>query len=180
MPRLEPPTREALAPADQAIWDEIVGSRGRVIGPYLPLMKVPALAQRVAALGEQLRFHSLLPGADRELAILATGREVGAKFEWAAHEPIARREGTRSEAIEAVRSQGPLDALSGRERLIITVVRSLYRDHALSDTLHAQAIKDLGEQTLVELVTLTGFYGLIGFVLNAFELPLPEGARPPF
>ena len=101
MPRLEPPTREALLPADQAIWDEIVGSRGRVIGPYLPLMKVPALAQRVAALGEQLRFHSLLPAADRELAILATGREVGAKFEWAAHEPIARREGTRSEATRS-------------------------------------------------------------------------------
>jgi 4-carboxymuconolactone decarboxylase len=180
MPRLQPPTRESLSLEGQAAWDEIVGSRGRVVGPFFALLKAPAVAQRVAALGEQLRFHSSFSAADRELAILTAGREVEARFEWAAHEPLARREGTRPEAIEAVQSRGPLDSLTPRERLTIGLVRALYRHHAVPDALFQEAIEQFGEQGLVELITLAGYYGMIGFVLNSFEVPLPEGAQSPF
>ena len=31
---------------------------------------------------------------------------------------------------------------------------------------------------MVELVELCGFYTLVSFVLNAFEVPLPLGAEP--
>ena len=33
----------------------------------------------------------------------------------------------------------------------------------------------LGDAGLVELVTLVGYYTLVSFVLNAFEVPLPDG-----
>jgi 4-carboxymuconolactone decarboxylase len=134
----------------------------------------------VAALGELLRFHSLLSGADRELAILAAGREVGAVYEWSAHEPLALREGTRPEAIDAVRNEQPLEGLQPREALIVSVVRALYQEHRLNDELYARAEGELGRAALVELVTLAGYYGMIGFVLNAFEVPLPAGATPAF
>jgi hypothetical protein len=38
----------------------------------------------------------------------------------------------------------------------------------------------LGRKGLVEMIVLAGYYGLIGFVLNAFEVDLPEGATPAF
>ena len=30
------------------------------------------------------------------------------------------------------------------------------------------------------MIVLAGDYGMIGFVLNAFEVDLPEGAKPAF
>jgi hypothetical protein len=31
---------------------------------------------------------------------------------------------------------------------------------------------------MVELVALCGFYTLVSFLLNSFEVPLPPGAQP--
>jgi 4-carboxymuconolactone decarboxylase len=143
-------------------------------------MQVPPLAQRVADLGSYLRFEGLLPGADRELAICAVARELGAQYEWSAHAPIALREGTRPEAVEVIRTLGPLAALTPREGLIVEVARTLYRLHALPEGLFERARTELGPPQLTELVALVGYYGLIAFVLAAFEVPLPEGRQPAF
>lgn len=180
MTRLPTPERDALPAEAQQAWDMIAGARGSVRGPFAMLIHHPALAQGVAALGEYLRFNGTLSGAERELAILAAGREVEAPYEWVAHEPIARREGTRPEAIEVVRAATATDDLAPRERLIIECVRSLYRSHTLSDDLYAAAEAEFGRQPLIELVTLAGYYGMIAFVLNAFAVDLPTGAVPPF
>ena len=180
MARLSEPEREKLSPEGQAAWDAISGSRGRVIGPFLMLLHNPPVAERVAALGEVLRFHSSLPGSERELVILAAGREVEALFEWAAHEPIGLREGTRPEAIDVLRHNRPTDGLTTREALIIDVVRAIYRRHQVPDDLYARAEAEFGRSTLVELVTLAGYYGMIGYVLNTFEVELPNGVQPAF
>lgn len=180
MARLPHIKRDELNPAGQAAYDKIVSSRGEVRGPFAALLHHPELADRVAAVGEQLRFHSVLSGADRELAILAAGREVEATYEWAAHEPIGRREGTRPEAIEVVRDQRPTASLMPRERVIIDTVRALYQEHRLADDLYARGEAEFGRQGMVELVVLAGYYGTIGFVLNAFDVALPAGATPAF
>ena len=180
MTRLPEPTRDALPPEAQAVWDMIAGPRGDVRGPHAMLLHNPSLAQAVAALGERLRFHSTLPGAERELAILTAGRESGSRYEFVAHRPIAEREGTRPEAIEVVRTDGPLDELTARERLIVEVVRSLYRTRSLPTEVYARAEAELETAQLVELVTLAGFYGMIAFVLLGFEVDLPAGVPPPF
>ena len=180
MARLPVPTRETLDPEGQRAWDAIAGSRGNVVGPFLMLLHHPVVAERVAALGEVLRFRSTLPGPDRELAILTAGREVEALFEWSAHEPMALREGTRPEAIAVVRDRGDTGGLQPREALIIDTVRALYRQHRLTDEQYARAEQEFGRQALVELVTLAGYYGMIGLVLNAFEVELPAGVTPAF
>ncbi len=180
MARLPEPTRDGLDPDAQKVFDDIVRSRGGARGPFAMLMHYPALADRVATLGELLRFHSTLPGADRELAILTAGREVEALYEWAAHEPLGLREGTRQEAIDIVRGHGDTSGLTPREALIIDTVRAVYRAHRLTDEQYARAEREFGRQTLVELVTLAGYYGMIGFVLNTFEVELPEGVTPAF
>ena len=180
MTRLPDVRRDALSPEGQAAYDKIASTRGDVRGPFALLLHHPALAERVAAVGEQLRFHSALPGADRELAILAAGREVEALFEWAAHEPIALREGTRPEAIEVVRDHRATTDLAPREALIIDTVRALFREHRLADEHYARAEAEFGRPGLVELIVLAGYYGLIGFVLNAFEADLPAGVTPAF
>src|SRR6266568_8180222 len=131
MARLSPPKREDLSPADHEIWDRVWKTRGAVGGPQSVLMHIPSLGSRIAESGDYLRFHGRLAPADRELAMLATGREVEARYEWQAHEPIALKEGVRPEAIEVIRAKGPVTSLAPREQVIVEVVRSLYREHRL-------------------------------------------------
>jgi alkylhydroperoxidase family enzyme len=76
-------------------------------------MHVPALADRVAALENYFRFNAALPVVDRELVIMATAREINARYPWARHEARGRGVGTRIEAIEAVRVNGTLEQLTG-------------------------------------------------------------------
>jgi 4-carboxymuconolactone decarboxylase len=175
MTRLPAVARDTLAPADQAIWDRIaVGRNGRVGGPYTALLHVPALADRVRALGDYFRGEAALPPADIELTILATVREAGARYAWARHEVRARAEGARPEAIEVLRANGSFDGLTARERLLAEIARSLLRTRGLPDELFARGLAELGEQQLVELVTLVGHYTLVGVVLNGFAVPPPD------
>jgi len=180
MARLPDLKRDELDADSQAVWDRVVGTRGSVRGPFAILMHNPPLADRVAELGAQLRFRSTLSGADKELAILTAGREIEAKYEWVAHEPLGLKEGTRPEAIDVLRHQRSTDGLEPREALIIDVVRTVYREHKLSDDLYGRAEAEFGRAGLVEIIVLAGYYGLIGYALNTFEADLPEGAPQPF
>lgn len=180
MARIPLPQREDLPAGEQGIWDQVWKTRTPGEGPQSILMHVPPLAVRVAETGDQLRFHGLLPAADRELAMLTTGREVEARFEWQAHEPIALREGVRPEAIEVVRSQGSTAGLMPREQIVVEVVRSLYRSHGIPNELYQRALAEFSTPQLVELVVLAGHYGLLGFILNGFKVDLPETVAPTF
>ncbi len=174
MSRLAGVTRESLAPEAQAIWDGIAAVRPGMHGPYSVLMHAPELAKRVANLEDYFRFNAALPVTDRELVILATAREMEARFAWSRHEARGVQVGTRKEAIEVVRQKGELGSLEPRERLLVEIVRSLLRNRNLSDELYERGTKDLGTQQLLETVALIGQYTLIGMIINGFDVSLPE------
>ena len=177
MSRLPGVNRESLSPEDQAVWDRIAAVRPGVRGPYGVLMHVPGLAERVANLEDYFRFNAALPAVDRELVIMATAREAEAHSAWARHEARGLEVGTRKEAIEAVRTKGDLEGLMPRERLLVEIVRSLLRERAISDELYNRGMTELGRQQLLEALTLTGHYGLIGLVINGYAVTPPAGAR---
>jgi 4-carboxymuconolactone decarboxylase len=60
------------------------------------------------------------------------------------------------------------------------ICTELFRTQRLSDATFADAIASLGETGLVEVISIVGYYTLIGNILNAFEVPVPEGVTPPF
>ena len=74
----------------------IAGTRGRALNVFRALLNSPDTANAVAGLGEYIRYNSALDPAIRETAILATARELGAEYEWAHHEPIAREVGAKT------------------------------------------------------------------------------------
>ena len=98
-----PPTAsldEAQRTAAQALID---GPRKGVYGPFLPLLRSPVLLDRVANLGEYLRYRSVLDARIRELATCAAARHVSNQFEWVMHAPLAVKAGVSPEAMEALR-----------------------------------------------------------------------------
>ena len=103
VPRIK--SREDLPEEGWEAYDEIVGSRGGVSGPFSVLLNSPEAGRRVGHLGAYIRFESSLPGEVTELAILVTAREWDCQYEWTYHEPLAREAGVREEAIAAVRDR---------------------------------------------------------------------------
>ncbi|HTN69695.1 MAG TPA: carboxymuconolactone decarboxylase family protein, partial [Methylomirabilota bacterium] len=123
MSRLPGITRDKLSTENQAVWDRIMAGRSGAGGPYGALFHVPGLADRVGAVENYFRFDGALPPTDRELVILTTARELGAHYPWNRHEIRGREAGVRTEAIEALRANGALDALTTHERLLVELAR---------------------------------------------------------
>jgi len=175
MSRLPGITRDKLSTENQAVWDRIMAGRSGAGGPYGALFHVPGLADRVGAVENYFRFDGALPPTDRELVILTTARELGAHYPWNRHEIRGREAGVRTEAIEALRANGALDALTTHERLLVELARAILRRHQVSDELFARGLAELGPEKLVEMVALIGHYCLIGSIANTFGVAVAPG-----
>jgi len=170
-------SREELPESQREYYDRITASRDRIIGPFGVLLHSPVLAGRVADLGTYLRFESALPEGLRELAIVVSGREFDAAFEWAVHAPLAREAGVSEAALDAVLDDAPVNDLPATDGVVIRYGRELWRDHAVSEETYRAAEDAFGVQGVVDLTALLGYYGLVACVLNAFEV-LPAAETP--
>ena len=175
MPRVpEITSKDALPEEKHPIFDAIAESRGRVGYPFSLLFNSPEVAGRVAHLGTYLRFESTLAPTDRELAIITAARESDCAFEWSAHVRAARTVGVREEAIAVVTNDGGLEALTAEEAMIVRYGRELLRQHRVSESTFEAARARLGDQGIIELTALMGYYTLLACALNAFAVPAPE------
>jgi 4-carboxymuconolactone decarboxylase len=180
MARLPDPT-SALTPEARALYDQLVGQRGRIDGMYRSLLNHPELTRCVSDLGSFLRFgDGALPGAVRELVILWLARRVGAAYEWVKHVPPGRAAGLSDAVIEALRTgQGP-PGLDETQRVALKVAQCALKLHSIPPDLQETVMAKLGLKGVIELVVLVGFYRMIAGVIFAFDVPLPEGANEPF
>ena len=173
-------SKDELPSDKQHIFDEIVGSRGRVSGPHAVLLNSPEVAGRIAHVGTYIRFESTLAPEIRELAIIITARQFDCNYEWSAHEGLAREAGVRDEAIAAVANDSPVDGLTDDEAIVISYGRQLFTDHKISEETFAAAKSRFGDQGVTDLTATMGYYGMIACALNAFEVqPAPGTPRLP-
>ena len=159
--------REGLDDETAAVFDWVVESRGQMLRPFEVLLHAPALAQPVAELGHVVRYESRLEPADRELAILATGKAHGCAFVWDSHLDPAHKAGVRDEAI-SVLGAGPGE-LSAREQTLVDFARSLVAGSAVDDDTYNAAVDLLGPSGVVELATIIGYYTMLGFAMSVAE-----------
>ena len=175
MARLPNVNRDDLKPEDQQYFDEIVGSRGSVRGPYGILLHSPQLAARVAHTGTFVRFEFDVPEALKELVIITTAREVTSQYEFSAHARLAREAGVSEETIQAVAKGTAPQGLSGDEEILVRYTKELVGNHKISDATF-NAVKDrFGVQDTVNFTGLIGHYLLVGQILLAFDVELAPG-----
>ncbi|HIM80480.1 MAG: hypothetical protein BZY68_01000 [SAR202 cluster bacterium MP-SAtl-SRR3965592-G2] len=175
MARLPNVNRDELKPEDQQYFDEIVGSRGSVRGPYGILLHSPQLAARVAHTGTFVRFEFDVPEALKELVIITTAREVTSQYEFSAHARLAREAGVSEETIQAVAKGTAPQGLSGDEEILVRYTKELVGNHKISDATF-NAVKDrFGVQDTVNFTGLIGHYLLVGQILLAFDVELAPG-----
>jgi 4-carboxymuconolactone decarboxylase len=174
---------EDLDADGQKVWDGVVGSRGSQLvnadgglsGPFNAFVTAPDVGRRLSALGATLRFGTSIERRLSEVAIITVGARWKSEFEWYAHSAMAREHGVPDAVVDAIgRGEDP-PFTAGDERVVYTAARQLAQDGHLDGTAYAAAQQLLGDAGLVELVSLCGYYSLISFVLNAFDVGLPPG-----
>jgi 4-carboxymuconolactone decarboxylase len=178
--------RDDLNSDGQRVWDGVVGARpnelvnadGGLIGPFNAFLHAPALGGRLASLGALLRFETSIERRLSELAIITVGARWKAEFEWWVHARMAREHGVSDAVIDAIGAgeDPPLEAAD--ERAIYAVVRQLSFTGQLDQDAYDAAQRLLGDPGMVELVSLCGYYALISYLLNAFDVALPASASP--
>src|SRR5688572_24784871 len=175
--RLPMPPAASLDEAQRAAAQALVdGPRKGVYGPFLPLLRSPELMDRVASLGEHLRFRSALDPRIRELAICVAARHVSNQFEWVMHAPLAVKAGVPPEAIEALRSGSRPRGLAHDEEDAVDFAQELLSRHGVSDLTYNSALGRWGEQGVVELTTLLGYFTMVSWLMNVGRTPARAGA----
>jgi 4-carboxymuconolactone decarboxylase len=62
------------------------------------------------------------------------------------------------------------------EEIAYDFCTELDSNHSVSDATYARALAKFGEQGIVDMVSLHGYYTMIAMVLNTARTPLPPGA----
>jgi 4-carboxymuconolactone decarboxylase len=176
-PTLKP---EEMTPAQKAVADRIVsGPRKSMGGPFNAWLRSPELADRLQAVGEQVRFRSSLPARLNEFAILITAREWDADYEWYAHYPLALKAGLKPEIAADLAKGGRPRGMGADEAAVYDFMSELRRTRRVSDAKYAAVQKQFGDQGVIDLVGLSGYYDLVSMTLNTAQVRPPEAGPLP-
>jgi len=151
-----------------------------VFGPFEPLMYSPEVMSQARAMGDYLRYKSLIGNTLSELVILITAREWTQDYEWYVHAPIAAKMGIKPETIAAIRDGRRPDGMSEDETIVYDFSVELHRNHRVSDATFARAEKRFGKPGIVDLSGVSAYYTLLAMQLNAVEYAMPaNGVKLP-
>ena len=178
MARMEPIPPDQMTPAQKEMYDNVMsGPRGRIAGPMVPWFRSPELGDLSQKVGAFLRFSSCLPNRITEFTILLVSRKWTAQIEWWAHHPLALKAGLDPAVIDAIEARQRPRFVNRDEEVVYNLAMELMENHQVSDDTYQAALDELGEQGLVELIGVLGYYNYVAMVLNCFEM-LPDGELP--
>ena len=146
---------------------------GGLAGPFNAMLYAPEVGRALQELGAAIRFRTSLTSRIRETAILVVAQAWDSAYERSSHELIGRDAGLTDPEIEALRAGTDPRFADEPERVAYSVVRSLAGIGApadLDDQEYELAVRTLGEQALVELSTLVGYYSTLALQLRIFRV----------
>lgn len=177
--RISLPELEEMSADQKRVYDAVVaGPRGTIVGPLRAVIHSPELADRWQKLGEYVRYNTVIPEHLKELAILITARRWNSELEWTIHRPIAENSGLSKCTVDTLRTGLEPDLPAAEEREIYEFVRELQTTGRVSDSAYVPILERWGERGIVELTAVTGYYTMVAMMLNAHDIPLPEGTNP--
>lgn len=184
MTRLPPLRPRDLNPAQRSLYDAITtGPRGTnssltnpdgvLGGPFNAMLYAPQIGMALQELGAAIRFRSSLEPREREIATLTVAHHHQSEFEWYAHAAIARSIGMTETELEALTTGNLGASFSPREQTIYALVVTLVTTGDLDDAGYADAVGELGEETLVTITALIGLYSMLALQMRLFRVPIP-------
>jgi 4-carboxymuconolactone decarboxylase len=167
-----------LPPAGRALFAEMAAkrkARGEGFGgPYIALLNHPELARRVEELGFFLKFDGVLPRPAYQFIVLSVAQATGAAFEWHDHVQHALAAGLSQDIIDSI-GKRKTDGLPHPYSLLHAILEKTIAWQPVPGDLQSRAIAQWGQEGLVEIVVLSGFYQMFAAINQGFEVE----AQPP-
>lgn len=149
---------------------------GALHGPFGLLLHAPAVGGAVQELGAAIRYRGTLSDRQRELAILLVAAGTGSDFEWFAHVRVGLASGVSVAEMAAI-AEGTFAPDDALEAALVAVCEAVLADRGVPEQDYAAHRAAVGEQRLVELVVLVGYYRLLASMLAYFEVSTPTDER---
>jgi len=172
---------DKMTTAQRSIADAIMtGPRKRMSGPFNAWLRSPELADRLQKVGEYVRFNTSLDKRVNEMAIIMTAQAWGSQYEWYAHAPLAIKAGLDPATVAAIGAGRKPDNMKDDEAVVWEFTTQLRRDHGVDDAIYAKALEKFGEQGIMDLVAVNGYYDVVSMTLNVAHVKPPADAELPF
>lgn len=172
--RMPPIANELWTEAQQKAATQFAEIRGReVFGPFAVMLRSPEVMLRAAAMGDYMRYHTVLRPPLNEFIILITARHWTQQFEWYVHQPAALKAGLAHEIVNAIAAGRRPIGMSDEEKVVHDFTIELLRGQNVSDPVYAAAVARFGEQGVVEMVGVAGYYTFLSMMLNTARTPVP-------
>jgi len=156
---------DKMTTAQRAVADAIMsGPRKGIGGPF----------------NAWLRFDTSLDKRLNEMAIIMTAQHWGSQYEWYAHAPLAIKAGLDPAIVAAIGAGNKPDNMKEDEAIVWEFTTQLRRDHGVDDAIYARALGKFGEQGIMDLVAVNGYYDVVSMTLNVARVAPPAGEPLPF
>jgi len=177
--RMPPIPADKLTDAQKKAMAEFAAARKtEVSGPFWPLLRSPEVMNRARAMGDYLRFASVLPPRLSEFAILITARQWTQNYEWDVHAPLAQQGGLKPTIIAALADGRRPEGMATDEDVLYTFCDELHRNQSITDDTYARAVRTFGEQGVIDILGISGYYTMLAMVLNTVRTPVAQGHTP--
>ena len=174
MPALEPAAmNDAQRKSAQAL---AAGPRGGVKGPFVALLRSPELMDRLQQVGEYLRFRSSLEARISEFLMLVVSRVWTQQFEWSVHAPLALKAGVAAQTVHSLGEGRRPESMARDEALAYDFCDELLRTKGVSDATYRAAVDEFGEDGVIDMLGVIGYFITVSMVLNVAHTPAPSDA----
>jgi 4-carboxymuconolactone decarboxylase len=167
-----------MSAEQKALHDELFRNRKRVSGPFPIWLRNPPVADAANRLVISLRENGKAEKRLYELIVLIVVQYWGARYAWSAHEAPALAAGLSRATVEAIRHGQKPEFSRADEHVLYEAVTELLERKPLSQPTYDKMIRQFGLDLTIELVSVAGLYSMVATVLNAFDVPTPDGSNP--
>ena len=130
-------------------------------------------------MGEYLRYRNAIGTRLSELVILLIARFWSQQVEWAIHAPIAATVGVADDTIAAIAAGRRPTTLTDDEALVYDLTFEINVNHDISDATFDRALARFGEQGVIDLLGINGYYTLLAMVMNGARTAPAESTTAP-
>lgn len=180
--RLEPLRKVDLEVEQRELYEALVGTavgrdesfvldeHGAVKGPFAVLLRHPACGRPMQEMARVLRFAGLLPDAAREAVILVVAAHWDEPHEWERHEALGRDAGLSDAQIDGLRRGDDTSFDDPVTQAAFDAAFAIVRIGDLDDATYGRVQGVLGDDRLVEVTMLVGYYSMLSMQLTVFRV----------
>jgi 4-carboxymuconolactone decarboxylase len=178
--RMPPIAPERMTEAQKKIAAEIAaGPRGKVEGPYWPILRSPGFASCIQRVGAYFRYDCPLDRKLNEMAALMAARSWSQPFVWDVHILQALEAGLDPAIAQAIAEGRRPSDMPEDERALWDFVAELLANKGVADATYETTVARFGESGVIDILGIVGYYTMLAMIMNVGRTTLLDGRRFP-